>query len=307
MDQRQGKPDCRQVLPEQSGARYDAGKQEVRDAVEDYLIRAFHAYPQNEVCDAARYAVLGGGHRWRPIAAVAAGKIFRPDALEIVLPGACGAELAHSASLVLDDLPSMDNADIRRGKDATHKVFPAWAVDMAPVFLVTMAYDISLANERVSYDRRVKSALVLSKTGLEMIAGQVKDVRQDKSPDEWERLVDLYTLKSGSLYCAAGKAGAILSGANDEDAELIGDACLNLGLSYQFMDDVADVTAGVNEVGKPSGMDAGKFTAIDLFGVEGARRKSEEFQDRGLACLERFGPEAGWLRTLICEASWKAF
>jgi geranylgeranyl diphosphate synthase type II len=81
---------------------------------------------------------------------------------------------------------------------------------------------------------------------------------------------------------------------------------MNLGLSYQLLDDVADVTAGVDEVGKRSGMDARKWTAIDWLGVEGTRRKSLEFQSRGLSVLEPFGQEADWLRSLIVEASWKA-
>lgn len=87
-----------------------AKKQRVRESVEDFLKQKFAEYPSTEVCRAAQYAVLGGGHRWRALVAVAAGEIFAANALEIGLPGAGGAELAHAASLVLDDLPSMDNA-----------------------------------------------------------------------------------------------------------------------------------------------------------------------------------------------------
>ncbi len=286
---------------------FDEKKQQVRAAVEAFLSQAFARYPETEVCQAAKYAVLGGGHRWRSIVAVAAGEIFREDALEIVLPGACGGELAHAASLVLDDLPSMDGADIRRGKACAHHVFPDWAVDMTPVFLVTMAYEVSLANPKVSEERRLRAAIVLSRAGLQMITGQVKDIRQDHSSDPWLRLVDLYMLKSGALYAASGKGGAILCGAEDSQANKISEACMNLGLSYQFMDDIADVTAEVDEVGKRSGMDANKFTAVDLLGVDGAHRKSQEFQEKGLAILEGFGSKADWLRNLICEASWKQY
>ena len=83
-------------------------------------------------------------------------------------------------------------------------------------------------------------------------------------------------------------------------------AGVDLGHAYQFLDDVADVVAGVAEVGKERGMDGAKLTAVDLFGVDGARRKAREFQDRSLAQLEAFGAKADWLRTLVCEASWKA-
>src|SRR5271157_5454852 len=116
---------------------FSAAKEQVRRAVEDFLDAAFDSHPMTDVREAARYAALRGGHRWRAIVAVAAGQIFRRDALETTLSGACGVELAHAASLVLDDLPSMDNAQLRRGKPCTHLVFPSWAVEMAPVFLVT--------------------------------------------------------------------------------------------------------------------------------------------------------------------------
>jgi geranylgeranyl pyrophosphate synthase len=103
---------------------FDATKAEVRRAAEDFLVELFAKAPDTDVARAAGYAVLGGGHRWRALVAVAAGKIFRDDALQRVLPAACGVELAHAASLVLDDLPSMDDAAIRRGKPCTHRAFP---------------------------------------------------------------------------------------------------------------------------------------------------------------------------------------
>jgi geranylgeranyl pyrophosphate synthase len=307
--------DDRQIHPEgrilgvesiNASADYAEAKQRVRRAVEDYLRDAFSRYPETEVCRAAQYAVLGGGHRWRAIVAVAAGQIFDDDALLIGLPGACGVELAHAASLVLDDLPSMDNAKVRRGKPCTHLAFAPWAVDMTPVFLVTMAYQISLDNPRASEDRRVQAALLLSAAGLRMITGQTKDILQDFVGGAADRrLLECYELKSAALYAAAAKAGAVLCGADEREADTIYVAGFNLGMSYQLLDDVADVVAGVGEVGKHSGMDAEKWTAIDWLGVEGARRKSREFQARGLAALERFGARADWLRTLVCEASYK--
>src|SRR5512139_17052 len=160
-------------------ANFTAETTQVCQAVEDFLVFAFGRHPASEVRAAAQYAALGGGHRWRGVVAVAAGRIFRTDALDIVLPAACGVELAHAASLVLDDLPSMDDAQLRRGKPCTHRMFPSWAVDMTPVYLLTMAYQVSLDNPRVSADRRVSAALELSAAGMHMIAGQVKDMKQE--------------------------------------------------------------------------------------------------------------------------------
>ena len=287
---------------------FDADKAEVRRAVDAFLDATFNQQPDSEVARAARYAVGGPAHRWRAIAAVAAGRIYRADALALVLPSACGVELAHAASLVLDDLPSMDDAKVRRGKPCTHHAFPSWAADMAPVFLVTLAYRISLDNPAVPADRRVKAALELSKAGLAMIQGQSHDVLQDRNGkgDEGAWLVECYRLKSSALYGASAMMGGILCGADDEEAARLYAAGVDLGLSYQFLDDVADVVAAVTEVGKESGMDEGKRTSVDLFGVDGARTRSREFQTQALLHLEPFGPEADWLRTLVMEASWKA-
>ncbi|MET0687963.1 MAG: polyprenyl synthetase family protein [Methyloceanibacter sp.] len=117
----------------------------MRRAVEAFLDATFNE-PPTARSPAVRYAVRGPAHRWRTIVAVASGRIFRDDALALVLPSACGVELAHAASLVLDDQPSMDDAKVRRGKPCTHHAFPSWVVDMAPVFLVTLAYRASLDN-----------------------------------------------------------------------------------------------------------------------------------------------------------------
>jgi farnesyl diphosphate synthase len=115
-----------------------------------------------------------------------------------------------------------------------------------------------------------------------------------------------YLLNSAAPYGATTKMGGILTGAADNEAAKLEATDIDLGFSYRFLDDVADVFAGVAEVGKERGMDAAKLTAVDLFGVDGARRRAREFQDRGLAHLNGFGAEADWLRTLVCEASWKA-
>ena len=284
--------------------QFDNDKHQVREAVGSFLAEKFASYPATDVQAAAQYAVMGGGHRWRPIVAVAAGRIFDDDALPAVLPGACGVELAHAASLVLDDLPSMDDAQLRRGKTSTHLAFPSWAVDMTPVFLITMAYDISLDNKLVSAERRVLAALELSRAGMAMITGQSQDVLQVNDGDPSAAMLDCYMNKSGILYGAAAKAGAILCGADAVDAELLRQAGELLGLSMQFIDDVADVDANVDEVGKEPGKDVAKYTAIDWLGIEGTRSKSEEFQDEALTLLSKFGKEADWMRRLVREVSW---
>lgn len=287
---------------------FDAAKREVRLAVEEFLAASFANQTDSDVARAARYAVLGGGHRWRALVAIASGRIFRDDALQIVLPSACGVELAHAASMVLDDLPSMDDAKVRRGKACTHLAFPSWAADMAPVFMVTLAYQISLENKLAPPAARVEAALEVGRAGLSMIEGQVHDMRQalDGAVTQEDRLLRCYRLKSAALYAAAAKIGGILTNASAGDVACLGAAGADLGLAYQFLDDVADVEAGIAEVGKDRGMDEDKLTAVDLFGLDETRERARDFQDRALQHLERFGPDAAWLRRLVTEASWKS-
>lgn len=283
-------------------SNFDAFKRRIRVAVEENLARVFSKYSDTEISRAAKYAVMGGGHRWRPILGVAAGKIFHHDAFHVCMPGACGVELVHAASLLLDDLPSMDNAQVRHGKPCTHLVFPRWAVDMAPAFLVKMAYAISLDNPMASYERRVTAALEVSQAALDMDEGQEIDLTQPIGDDD--HLLRCYRLKTGALYAAAAKADAILCGANEDEALLLYECGMNLGLSYQFLDDIADVVAGVEETGKHSGMDAGKRTAVDLFGIGGAKDWASRFKQEVLSKLKQFGPGADTLRSLVRDESW---
>lgn len=283
---------------------FEAFRRRARDGVDRYLTQAFSPYPDNEVCRVARYVSTGGGRRWRALVAIAGGAIFHRKPLRIVMPAACGVELAHAASLLLDDLPSMDNARERRGRPCAHLVFPQWAVDMAPVFLVTLAYHLTLSNPTVSYERRVRSALELSSAGLRMIRGQETDLtlQQRRGDSDW--LMKCYQAKCGALFAAAAKVGAMHCGADDNHAPLLEDCGMNLGMAYQCLDDVADVIGKADQMGKRPGMDAGKPTAVDFWGVDGTRRLAAQFKERSLACLQPFGVEADLLRQIVHRADW---
>lgn len=287
------------------GDAFGSFKQQVRDAVDEYLTQCFTEQSDSEVLRAAKYAVLTGGHRWRALVAVAAGRVFTERAMEIVLPSAVGVELAHAASLVLDDLPSMDDAQMRRGKPCVHVVFPRWATDMLPVYLVTLGYKISLANPHASYERRVRCALDLSEAGLRMIQGQEYDLRSDGNrQDARQWLLTCYELKTGVLFAAAAKAGAVLCGASDEEAAAFERCGMNLGISFQFQDDVADKVAAFEQIGKDAGNDKDKLTAVQLFGVQGARDRARDLERSALSRLESYGATADLLRRLITEANW---
>ena len=284
---------------------FAAFKTEIRETLEAYLEERFSEVCENEIRKTAEYVALAGGHRWRAIAAVAAGRIFSEDALDITLPGACGVELAHAASLVLDDLPSMDDADLRRGKKCVHLIFPQWAVDLTPTFLLNMAYSLSLENTRVSCDRNLAVALELGKAGASMFAGQAIDITQPYSDNAVHKVLECYELKSAALYGAATKAGALLCGGNSGDCSRLERAGILLGLSYQLMDDIADMVATAKEVGKNTGKDSEKLTVVDLLGIQETERKSRKIQAEALECLDCYGQNADLLRHLILEASFK--
>ncbi len=289
----------------------------VRERVEELLANSLSANPPQLVLtpplfcvrEAAWYAVRGG-HRWRAMVAIAAGRIFHREALEICLPVGASIELAHAASLILDDLPSMDDGKLRRGQPCTHLQFAGtpWAVDMAPVFMVNLAYQLALANERAGYRERVESASQMSHASHAMIAGQELDVTQasNRGLKGDDGMLTCYSAKSGALYGSAAEVGAVTCGAPFEDRPRIYEAGLLLGLAYQFMDDVCDVVATHGQSGKDSGADSRKETAVDFFGVDGTRTRAKMYQDEALDRLSVYGAVANTLRELIRNASWAA-
>jgi len=277
----------------------------VKDRVQETLDEALSRQHSTEVRRLARYVVSDGGHRWRAIATVAAGLVFRDDAMARLLPTACALELSHAASLLLDDLPSMDNATMRRQKPCAHLVFPAWAVDMGASFLVMLAYELILGNTDVSEPDRVYAAARLSRVGLGMIAGQEMDLLQRScEPGSTERLIECYRLKSGALFAAALELGASQCGATPAQAERLAACGSNLGLSYQYFDDVAEVMRSPDELGKRPDTDLDRTTAVRLVGLEAADRTRLRYRNEALTLLDGFGPRADPLRELVRRASW---
>ena len=288
----------------------------VRERVEELLAHSLSANPPTQLAlipppirvrKVAWYAVRGG-HRWRAMVAIAAGRIFHAEALEMCLPVGASIELAHAASLVLDDLPSMDDGKLRRGQPCTHLQFAGtkWAVDMAPVFMVNLAYQLALANERAGYRERVESASQMSHASHAMIAGQELDVTQasTRGLEGDDGMLICYLANSGALYGSAAKVGAVTCGAPFEDRLRLYEAGLFLGLAYQFMDDVCDVVATGDQSGKDSRADSYKETAVDFFGVDGTRTRAKMYQEKSLDRLAVYGAAANTLRELIRNASW---
>ncbi len=269
----------------------------VRARVDGMLERLVAALPETEVVRASRYLILAGGQRWRGLLAVAAGRIYEPEPERFVLPLACAVEILHAASLVLDDLPSMDNAQTRRGKPCMHRVFPPWVVDMVPAFLVNLAYQVCADNPAPSSERCIQAIRLLGEMSACLARGQELDLALNTRTVPEPELLECYAHKSGALFAAALAGGGILCGAGPADTDALRAAGLRLGQAYQILDDLSELSDPAN----PGGQDAGKCTAVTLLGAEGARARADQLfteADRG---LDRFGPAAGLLHELLAQ------
>ena len=254
-----------------------------------------------EVCDAARYSLLLGGKRIRPVIALLFCELCGGEA-EDVIDFAVALEMIHTYSLIHDDLPCMDDDDMRRGKPSCHKKFSEDIALLAGDTLLTQAFLIS-AKADVSYEIRTKAAVVLAESaGLHgMIGGQVLDLSFEKTKPDSEKLSDMYMRKTAALLICAAKLGIIAAGKdtpqNLESAEEFG---LNLGLAFQVIDDILDCTADEKLLGKPVGSDEKnqKTTFASLFGIEKSREIAGEMTDKALNALDKFNGDTQKLKEL---------
>lgn len=247
--------------------------------------------PQKKIYEAMAYSLFAGGKRLRPVIMLMTAKMCGKNP-EICLPFACSLEMIHTYSLIHDDLPSMDNDDLRRGKPTNHKVFGEAMAILAGDALLNKAFEIvsEYKADGVS-DAQVLAAIsyLAKSSGTEgMIGGQVVDIESQN--EDLDLLRYLHSLKTGALIRAAGVIGAILSGASDEQISAIDDFCLNLGIAFQIQDDILDAFGTEEELGKPIGSDAenGKSTYITLCGLEKATELADYYTKKALDSLAIF-------------------
>lgn len=247
--------------------------------------------PQKKIYEAMGYSLFAGGKRLRPVIMMMTAKMLGKEP-EIVLPFACAIEMIHTYSLIHDDLPAMDNDDLRRGKPTNHKVYGEATAILAGDALLTLAFEtaISCDFEGVCKKSVIRAAAELAKAaGADgMIGGQIVDI--DSHDEDEELLKYLHSLKTGALIRASGVIGAILSGADGEQIDAIDGFCKNLGIAFQIQDDILDVEGNEADLGKPIGSDAenNKSTYVTLFGIEKARSLSEEYTRKAIRCLNIF-------------------
>ncbi len=270
------------------------------DAVLDKLI----AVPDGleaRVFEAMRYAALAPGKRLRPFLVLAGAKLFSV-ATGRALQVAAAIELVHAYSLVHDDLPAMDNSDLRRGRPTCHKAFDDATAILAGDGLLTLAFEV-LAQPDTHGDPAVRCELVASLAQAAgshgMVGGQMIDLIAEHRPDlDIGAITRLQRLKTGALISFACEAGAILGKAPLELRLALRGYAQSLGLAFQIADDLLDVQGSAGETGKPVGRDAaaGKATFVSILGIERARAQAELLVAQAIAHLDLFEERADLLR-----------
>jgi geranylgeranyl diphosphate synthase type II len=243
-----------------------------------------------------RYTALAESKRVRAVLAMLAADLAgRADR---ALPVAAAVELVHAASLILDDLPSMDDAPLRRGRPTNHLVFGEAVAILAAFELLNLAYDTVAAAYPGELGRTIARQLAAAIGSNGLIGGQADDLLMTEQQISFETLERIHRRKTGALFSAAATAGALTSGAAADQIAAVAAYAKNLGLAFQIVDDLLDVEGDPAVTGKAHRQDAKKTTFVSFSGPDGARQLAAELCGTADAALERFGRRADRLREL---------
>lgn len=274
-------------------------------AVMDRTLDAILPRPRGRharVQEAMRYAVFAGGKRLRPFLVLSSARLFdvpRERALRV----AAAIEALHTYSLVHDDLPCMDDDDLRRGKPTTHVKFDEATAVLAGDGLLTLAFDI-LVQPATHPSAEVRCRLAAGLAGAAgsegMVGGQMIDMLAPGESFGADDVINLQRLKTGALFEFACQAGPVLAKAGDKTEAILRDYARDFGLAFQITDDLIDSFGNAQAAGKSVGKDSnqGKATLVSILGAEGARAKAEALARQAAGRLAGFGPEADLLRAL---------
>jgi geranylgeranyl diphosphate synthase, type II len=254
-------------------------------------------YPE-KIYEAMRYSLLAGGKRVRPILCLATCEMIG-GTIEMAMPTACAVEMIHTMSLIHDDLPAMDNDDYRRGKLTNHKVYGDDVAILAGDGLLALAFEFVATQTPQTVDRarvlQVVARLGRALGAAGLVGGQVVDLESEgKSDICLETLNFIHKHKTAALLEACVVCGGILAGASSEDVQRLTRYAQNIGLAFQIIDDILDVTATQEQLGKTAGKDqrAKKVTYPSLWGLEESRLKAQELVKAACAELEPFKERA---------------
>ncbi len=255
--------------------------------------------PPDRLVDAMRHGSLNGGKRLRPLLVRQAAAVFGIAPLA-ALPAGIAVEMVHCYSLIHDDLPAMDNDDLRRGQPTVHKAYDDATAILAGDALLTHAFGLLAAIDHLDAERRMKLVvqLVQGSGAGGMAGGQMRDIEGETTALNERGIVKMQAMKTGALIRAAVLMGATLGGASDDQLNDFRIYAEKAGTAFQLADDILDVTATTEKLGKAAGKDAdaGKQTLVGLIGLNAARHRLGELVHDALTALQAYGPEADGLR-----------
>lgn len=266
----------------------------VEEALDKFLPR--RSGPLGRVVDAMRHGALDGGKRLRPFLVIAAADMFAAPRQRSIRTG-CAVEMIHCYSLIHDDLPAMDDSDLRRGRPSVHRAYDEATAILAGDALLTQAFEIlAEAETHPDGDVRCRLALELARASgkIGMVGGQMIDIYAEQKNFDLAGIEELQRLKTGAIIRFSAIAGGIVGGASEAEIDALRLYAEDLGLAFQIVDDILDATADAETLGKPSGQDAemDKATFIKLLGMDGARMKASGLVERCKSHLDRFGASA---------------
>jgi geranylgeranyl pyrophosphate synthase len=278
-----------------------AAYRELVDARLNHLIPEETIAPES-VHSAIRWSLFAGGKRFRPLLVLTTGQEFGAE-VDDLLDTACALEMIHTYSLIHDDLPSMDDDDLRRGRPTCHVRFGEATAILAGDALQTLAFQTIAADEKLSAEVRVRLVSEVARASATpdgMIAGQAHDLAAESrvvSNDELERI---HRLKTGALISCAAISGAIIAGATDAELQGVRRYSAALGLLFQITDDLLDVTATAEDLGKTPGKDARsrKATYPALYGLDATRERAQTAYTEACASLDDIEKQTPALRAI---------
>lgn len=280
---------------------FEAKMKEYRDALEEALEKALPMDRKGEtVCEAMQYSLLGGGKRVRGVLTLACCDMLCVE-YRMALPAACAVEMVHAYSLIHDDLPSMDDDDLRRGKPSCHIKFGEAIALLAGDGLLTFAFEQLSTIQNVDLKSAIRCVEMLSKAAgyRGMIRGQELDLdAEQKTEISLDSLNNIHTHKTGRLISAAASMGGLIGNASPKELDAIDIYARNIGLAFQIVDDILDVTSSAEQIGKPVGSDAKqkKNTYTLLLGIEKSEQTVLDLTKSATVSLTvQFGEKASFL------------
>jgi geranylgeranyl diphosphate synthase type II len=265
-----------------------------QESIERALDSSLGIERPEKIYEAMRYSLLAGGKRLRPILCLATCELTGGN-VEMAMPTACALEMIHTMSLIHDDLPAMDNDDYRRGKLTNHKVYGEDIAILAGDGLLAYAFEyVATQTKNVPTERLIKVIARLGRTvgAAGLVGGQVLDLESEGKLDiSAETLTFIHTHKTGALLEASVVCGAILAGAAESEVAQLSKYAQNIGLAFQIIDDILDITATDEQLGKTAGKDikAQKATYPSLWGLERSQVEAQKLIDSAIEQLDSYG------------------